>query len=322
MRRTIAVCALVFLGSMTNAFSETYPSKAIRVIVPYVAGGAADITARVVSQKVSESLGVPVVVENRGGANGTIGTSAVAKAAPDGYTLLLVASGPIVVNPSLYSNVPYDPVKDLQPISQVATYQYALVVLSSSPITSVKELIAHAKAKPGQLSYGSTGIGGGNHLAGELLAAMSGTQLNHIPYKGSAAALADLLGGQISFMFDTVVTSVPYVREKKLRACAVTGPRRAAVLPGVPTLDELGFKGFEMTQWQGFFAPAGTDRQLVARLHQEIVKALKHPEVVDRLEKQGGNEIVGSTPEQFAKVIEADRARYSRLIKDRGIKAE
>jgi tripartite-type tricarboxylate transporter receptor subunit TctC len=251
-----------------------------------------------------------------------VGTHAVAKAAPDGYTLLLVASGPVVINPTLYANVPYDPVKDLQPISQVATYQYVLVVPASSPIASVKDLIAQAKAKPGHLSYGSTGIGGGNHLAGELLAGMTGTRLNHIPYKGSAAALADLLGGQLSFMFDTVVTSVPQVQSQKLRAFAVTGPRRAAVLPEVPTMDELGFKGFEITQWQGFFAPAGTDRAIMARLHQEIVKALKLPDMVERLEKQGGNEIVGNAPEQFAKVIEADRARYSRLIKERGIKAE
>jgi len=322
MQRPIRLFALTLLAWSTNSFSQTYPSKPIRVIVPYVAGGAADITARTVGQKLSESLGVPVVIENRGGANGMLGTNAVAKAAPDGYTLLLVASGPIVVNPSLYSKVPYDPVKDLQPISQLTTYQYVLVVPSSSPITSVKDLVAQAKAKPGQLSYGSTGIGGGNHLAGELLGFMSGTRLNHIPYKGSAAALADLLGGQLSFMFDTVVTSVPQLRANKLRACAVTGPRRAPVLPEVRTLDELGYKGFDITQWQGIFAPARTDRGIIARLHQEIVAALKQPDVVERLEKQGGNEIVGNTPDQFAKVIEADAARYSRLIKDRGIKVE
>jgi tripartite-type tricarboxylate transporter receptor subunit TctC len=322
MRNATRAFALALLAWSSSSFAEGYPSKPVKVIVPYVAGGAADITARAISQKLSESLRVAVVVDNRGGANGTVGTNAVAKAPPDGYTLLLVASGPVVVNPSLYANIPYDPVKDLQPITQATTYQYVLVVPASSPIGSVKDLIAGAKAKPGQLSYGSTGIGGGNHLAGELLASMSGTQLTHVPYKGSAAALTDLLGGQISFMFDTVVTSAPQVRAGKLRAFAVSGPRRAAVLPEVPTLDELGFKGFEITQWQGFFAPGGTDRAIVARLHEEIVKALKQPDVVERLEKQGGNEIVGNTPEQFAKVIEMDRARYSRLIKDRGIKAE
>ncbi|HYX92619.1 MAG TPA: tripartite tricarboxylate transporter substrate binding protein [Myxococcaceae bacterium] len=322
MQKLIRVFALGLLVWSPVSLAQAYPTKPIHMIVPYVAGGAADITARVLGQKLSESLGVPVLVENRGGANGMIGTKEVAKAAPDGYTLLLVASGPIVVNPSLYPNMPYDPVKDLQPISQVATYQYVLVVPSSSPITSVKDLVAQAKAKPGKLSYGSTGIGGGNHLAGELFAAMTGTELTHIPYKGSAAALADLLGGQISFMFDTVVTSVPHLRAQKLRAFAVTGRKRASVLPEVPTLDELGYKGFEMTQWQGFFAPARTDRAIVARLHQEIIKALKQPDVVERLVKEGGNEIVGSSPEEFAKVIESDLGRYARLIKDRGIKVE
>jgi tripartite-type tricarboxylate transporter receptor subunit TctC len=305
-----------------TAIAQPYPGKPVRVIVPYVAGGSADITARTIAQKLSESLGNAFVVENRAGANGSIGTDVVAKAAPDGYTLLLVASGPVVVNPSLYSKVPYDPVKDLQPITQVTTYQYVLVVPAASSFKTISDLIKNAKEKPGQLSYGSTGIGGGNHLAGELLALTTGTQLNHIPYKGSAPALADLLGGQLSFMFDTVVTSVPQIRGGKLRAFAVSGPARAAVLPDVPTLQELGYKGFEITQWQGFFAPAGTDRAIVAKLHQEVAKTLAQKDVVERLVTQGGNEIVGNTPEQFARVVEADLARYARLIRDAKIRAE
>jgi tripartite-type tricarboxylate transporter receptor subunit TctC len=204
----------------------------------------------------------------------------------------------------------------------VTTYQYVLVVPASSSFKTISDLIKNAKEKPGQLSYGSTGIGGGNHLAGELLALTTGTQLNHIPYKGSAPALADLLGGQLSFMFDTVVTSVPQIRGGKLRAFAVSGPARAAVLPDVPTLQELGYKGFEITQWQGFFAPAGTDRAIVAKLREEVAKTLAQKDVVERLVTQGGNEIVGNTPEQFARVVEADLARYARLIRDAKIRAE
>jgi tripartite-type tricarboxylate transporter receptor subunit TctC len=314
--------ALLALAWMAGAHAQPYPAKPIRLVVPYVAGGSADITARTLGQRLSESLGVQVLVDNRPGANGMIGTDLVAKSPPDGYTLLLVASGPIVVNPSLYPKVPYDPVKDLAPISQVVSFMYVLVVLSESPITGVPELIALAKAKPGQLSYGSTGLGGGNHLAGELFALMSGTKLTHVPYKGSAAALADLLGGQLSFMFDTPITSVPHIRTGKLRAYAVTGLKRAAALPDLPTLDELGMKGFEVTQFQGLLAPAGTDRAIIAKLHQETVKALKSTDVVDRLEKQGGNEIVGGTPEEFVRLIAAQLASYAKLIQDANIKPE
>jgi len=314
--------ALLALAWIAGAQAQPYPAKPIRLVVPYVAGGSADITARTLAQKLSESLGVQVLVDNRPGANGMIGTDLVAKAPPDGHTLLHVASGPIVVNPSLYPKVPYDPVKDLAPISQVVSFMYVLVVLSDSPITGVPELIALAKAKPGQLSYGSTGLGGGNHLAGELFALMSGTKLTHVPYKGSAAALADLLGGQLSFMFDTPITSLPHIKTGKLRAYAVTGPKRAAALPDLPTLDELGMKGFEVTQFQGLLAPAGTDRAIIAKLHQETVKALKSPDVVDRLEKQGGNEIVGGTPEEFARLIAAQLASYAKLIGDAHIKPE
>jgi tripartite-type tricarboxylate transporter receptor subunit TctC len=320
--RPALVSALLALAWIAGAHAQPYPAKPIRLVVPYVAGGSADITARTLGQKLAESLGVQVLVDNRPGANGMIGTDLVAKSPPDGYTLLLVASGPIVVNPSLYPKVPYDPVKDLAPISQVVSFMYVLVVLSESPITGVPELIALAKAKPGQLSYGSTGLGGGNHLAGELFALMSGTKLTHVPYKGSAAALADLLGGQLSFMFDTPITSVPHIRTGKLRAYAVTGLKRAAALPDLPTLDELGMKGFEVTQFQGLLAPAGTDRAIIAKLHQETVKALKSPDVVDRLEKQGGNEIVGGTPEEFARLIAAQLASYAKLIGDAHIKPE
>jgi tripartite-type tricarboxylate transporter receptor subunit TctC len=246
----------------------------------------------------------------------------VAKSPPDGYTLLLDASGPLVVNPSLYAKVPYDPVKDFIPISQITTFQYVMVVPEASPIKSLKDLIAAAKAKPGTISYGSTGIGGGGHLAGELFALVSGTKLIHVPYKGSAPALAALLAGQLSFTFDTVITSVPLLRAGKLRAYAVSGPHRAQSLPDVPSLNELGYQGFEITQFQGLLAPAKTDPAIIARLHEEVVKALKSPDVIQRLETDGGNELVGGTPAEFAAQIRSDLALYRKLISDADIKQQ
>ena len=235
--KTLATLAMLALALPGHAHAaDKYPSRPVRVIVPYVAGGAADITTRVVAQKLSDRLGASFVVENKPGANGMIGTDFVAKAKPDGYTLLADASGPLVVNPSLYDKVPYDPVKDLVPVSQLTSYQYALVVPAASPLRSLDDLVRTARAQPGKLSYGSAGIGAGGHLAGELLALMSKTELTHVPYKGNAQALADILGGQLSFTFDTIVTAVPHIRSGKLRAFAVSGPTRSSALPDVPTM--------------------------------------------------------------------------------------
>ena len=322
MKTLSVLLTTAFALGFGTSHAESYPSKPIRLIVPYAAGGAADITARVIGQKMAERLGVPVIVDNRGGANGSIGTDAVVRAAPDGYTLLLVASGPIVVNPSLYPKIRYDPVKDLAPVTQITSYQYALVVPASSPIKTLPELIQAAKANPGKFSYGSTGIGGGGHLAGEMLATMTGAQLTHVPYKGSALALADLLGGQLSFTFDTVVTTVPQINGGKLRGIAASGPKRAASLPQLPTMTELGYKGFDITQFQGLFVPAKTDPAVIKRLHDEVVQALKSPDVIQRLVTDGGNDLVGNTPEEFARQIRSDLALYGKLIKDANIKPE
>jgi len=319
MKRLAVLSALVACALHAQA---QYPTKPIRLIVPYAAGGAADITARVVGHKMSEGLGVPVIIENRGGANGNIGTDVVAKAAPDGYTLLLVASGPIVVNQSLYPKLPYDPLKDLAPISQLTSYQYALVVAINSPIKSVPHLIEMAKAGPGKLSYGSAGIGGGGHLAGEKLASVTGTQMTHVPYKGNAPALADVLGGQLSFTFDTVATAAPQIASGKLRAYAVTGPKRAPALPQLPTMAELGYRDFNVTQFQGLFAPAKTDPAVIERLRAEAVKALRSPDVVKRLAVDGGYDLVGSSPAEFAKLIREEAADYGRLIKEAHIKVD
>ncbi len=323
-RAVVAAMMAGVLGMVAGGavLASGYPSKPVRVIVPYVAGGAADITARVIAQKLSVSMGATFVVENKPGANGMIGTDFVAKAAPDGYTLLLDASGPLVVNPSLYKKTPYDPVADLAPISQITSYQYVLVVPQQSPIRSVDDLIAAARAMPGQVSYGSAGVGAGGHLAGELLAVTTQTQLAHIPYKGNAQALTDVLGGQLSFTFDTVVTATPHLRSGKLRGYAVTGPRRAPGLPDIPTMEELGYKDFVVTQFQGLLAPAGTDPAILSRLHEEVVKAARQPDVIQKLQTEGGNEIVAGTPQEFARLIQEDLQRYRKLIADAHVQAE
>ena len=294
---------------------QTYPARPVRFICPYVAGGAGDIFTRTIAQKLTEALGQSVVVDNRPGANGGIGTALVAKAAPDGHTLLMGNSGPLTVNPVLYRKVPYDPVRDFAPITQGTSYMYVLVVPAAMPVASLSEFTALLKAKPGQMTYGSTGVGGGNHLSGELFNLMTGTQSVHVPYTGSAAALAALLGGQINYMFDTVITSVPHLRAGRLRGVGVTALRRASALPEVPTLDELGLTGFELTQWQAVVAPAGTPKPIVDRLYREVTKALRMPDVVERLATQGGNELVGNTPEEFAQVIKNDLAKYAKLVK-------
>ncbi|HZD20807.1 MAG TPA: tripartite tricarboxylate transporter substrate binding protein [Burkholderiales bacterium] len=319
MKTVLALLLALLAGA---AASQDYPAKPVRLIVPYVAGGNADIWARTLAQKLTEALRQAFVVENKPGANGRIGTDYVAKSPPDGYTLLAVASGPIVVNPVLYSQVPYDPLRDLAAVAQCAVYQYVLVTRTDAPYKSIQELVAAARARPGALAYGSTGVGGGNHLAAELFGLASGTKFNHIPYKGSAPALADLLGGQLAFMFDTVITSVPHIRAGKLRAFAVSSAKRASSLPEVPTMQEAGFAGYDMSQWQGVLAPAGTPRTLIGMLNAQIAKAMHAPEVYERIALQGGNEIVTGTPEEFGALIRADLERYARLIREAKISAQ
>ncbi len=314
---------ILFLGLIASpATAQEYPARPVRVVVPYVAGGNADIWARTLAQKLTENLKQAFVVENKPGANGGIGTDFVAKSAADGYTLLAVASGPIVVNPVLYAKVPYDAVRDFAPVAQCALYQYVLVTRTDAPYKTIADLVAAARANPGGLAYGSTGIGGGNHLAAELFGLATGTRFNHIPYKGSAPALADLLGGQLTFMFDTVITSVPQIRAAKLRAFAVSSAKRASSLAEVPTMQEAGFAGFDLSQWQGVLAPAGTPRAVVQRLNSEIARAMHAPEVHERIAVQGGNEIVTGTPEEFAALIRAELERYARLIRDAKISAQ
>jgi len=266
----IAVAGVWPACASAQADQAKYPQRPIRFICPYVPGGAGDIFTRTIAQKLGDALGQSVVVDNRPGANGGIGTELVAKAPADGYTLLMGNSGPLTINPVLYKRVSYDPVKDFAPITQGTSYMYVLVVPPALGVANVEDFVSVLKGKPGQMTYGSTGIGGGNHLSGELFNLMTKTSSVHVPYTGSAAALAALLGGQINYMFDTVITAVPHVRSGRLRALGVTALKRTIALPEVPTLDAMGLKGFELTQWQAVVAPAGTPKPVVDLLHREV----------------------------------------------------
>ncbi|MGZ8209224.1 MAG: Bug family tripartite tricarboxylate transporter substrate binding protein [Burkholderiales bacterium] len=319
-RRLCAVAIACLAPALV--FAQTYPQKPIRFVVPYAAGGAGDIFARTIGQKLAEGCGQQVLVDNRPGANGIIGMEIVAKAPPDGYTIVMGNSAPMVLNPSLYPKLPYDPIKDFAPVTQGTLYPYILIVHPSVPARSVPELVKLAKAKPGQLQYGSSGSGGANHLAGEMFKRMAGVNIVHVPFKGSAPALADVLGGQISMMFDTIVTTMPQLAAGKVRALAVTGAKRAPQTPDVPALREVGFQGYEVTSWQSILAPANTPRPIVDRLHQETVKALRMPDVIDRLATKGGNELVGNTPDEFAKLIRTEIAAYGKVIREANIRLE
>ena len=322
--RSVCLHLAFALGAIgvSSAQAQPYPNRPIKMVVPYPAGGNADITGRVIAKRMGALLNVPVVVENRSGANGMIGTDAVVRSTPDGYTLLMAASGPIVINPVLYPKVPYDPIKDLHPISQVLSFQYVLVASAASSINALNDAVLQGKAQPGKLSFGSTGIGGGGHLAGEMFSMLSGAQFNHVPYKGSAPALVDLLGGQLAFTFDTVLTASPLIQDKRLKAFAVSGPKRARSLPSVPTMQEAGFKDFDITQFVGLFAPAGTELGIIERLNVVSVQAIQDPEVIEALQTKGGNDLVGGSSTAFAELIQRELAMYSALVKRAKIKAE
>jgi len=313
---------VAFVFGLHAQDKKDYPDRPIKMVVPYVAGGAADITARLLAQSMSQSLNQTVIVDNKPGANGNIGAEFVAKSPADGYTLLLTASGPLVVNPVLYKKSPFDPIKDFSPISLVISYQYAVVVPTQSPIKGLTELVLEARKTPKAISYGSTGIGGGGHLAGELLALMAKVEMTHVPYKGAAPALADLLGGQLSFTFEPLVTATPLIKAGKLRAFAVSSAKRSKALPAIPTLAELGYEGYDISQFQGLLAPSGTDSLIINKLHSEVVKALKLPNVIKRLVDDGGNEIVGGSPQEFTHQIQADLKLYGKLISDAKIQSE
>ena len=308
---------LSFVVAPGVATGQTPPGKPVRMIVPFAIGGASDITARIVAPRYGELLGQQVVIDNRAGANGILGSELTAKAPPDGYTILMGTNGTHTVNVSLYPKLAYDPVKDFVPITMVVSLTNLLVVHPSLPVRSVKELIALAKARPGQLTFGSGGNGGTPHLSGELFKSMAKVSLVHIPYKGGGPSTTALLGGEISMTFNTLLTSINFVKAGRLRPVAVTGLTRSPILPDVPTISDSGVPGYEASTWYGLLAPAGTPRAVVSKLHADMVRTLQTPEVRDQLINQGADP-VGNTPEQFAAIIRSDISKWATVIKVSG----
>jgi tripartite-type tricarboxylate transporter receptor subunit TctC len=323
MGKLVTLCAGLLLAFAAPAvLAQAYPAKPIRFVVPYAPGGPLDIMARALGQKLTESMGQPVVVDNRPGAGGNIGADIVAKAAPDGYTIVMGAVATHAINPTLYPSIPYDPVKDFTPVALVAVVPNVLVVNPELPVKSVKDLIELARAKPSSLNFGSGSTGSTGHLAGELFNALAGVKMVHIPYKGGAPAMADLLAGQVQLMFDNLANALPQVKAGKLRAIAVTTSQRSAFAPELPTLAEAGVPGFDLTTWFGVFLPGNAPRDIVTRLNTEIVRALNAPDMKDRLEKMGAEPPPSNTPERFAAFIRMEFDKYARVIKASGAKVE
>ncbi|MES2562028.1 MAG: tripartite tricarboxylate transporter substrate binding protein [Pseudomonadota bacterium] len=304
-----------------TAAAQSWPTRSIRLISPFAPGGGADITARAIAPRLSAALGQQVVVDNRGGAGGMVGVDLGAKAPPDGYTIVLATIGNIAVAPSLYSKMPYDPQKDLSPIGQAANALNVLVVHPSLPAKSVKELIAVAKQNPGQLNYGSSGPGATDHLAGEVFNTLAGVKMIHIPYKGGAPAMLELVGGQVQLVFSTVSTAIGSIQGNKVRALAMTGNQRFERMPNLPTIAEAGLKGFEVNNWYGLYAPAGTPKEIIARLNTEIVKALAMPDVKTRL-LDAGIIATSSSPDALATYALAETKKWAKVVKDANIKVD
>jgi tripartite-type tricarboxylate transporter receptor subunit TctC len=320
--RCIAACLLLLAGSAAPpaVAQGRYPDRPVRIIVPYTAGGSADTLARATAERLSITLGQSFIVDNRTGGAGNIGTEMVARATPDGYTLLLGFIGNLAIGPSYYAKLPFDAVKDFAPITELAGVHNLLVVYPAVPARDFKEFLAYAKANPRKINFSSAGVASPGHLAGELLNAASGIELVHVPYKGGSQALTDLLGGHIQAMFSGG-SVLPHVRTGKLRALASCGAQRSAVMPEVPTIAESGFPGFEATGWFGLLAPAGTSKAVVARLNAETSEMLRTPAVRDRLQ-HAGFDLVGSTPDQFAAYIRSEIAKWAKVVKAAGVKPE
>ena len=321
LRRTLLAAALVATASvLPAAHAQSWPSKPVKVIVNFPPGGAADQLARIVGQPLSEALGQPVVVENRGGAGGNIGGDAVAKAPADGYTLLMSSGGMVSINPHLYPKMPFDPAKDLRPVASVARIAVYLVTRPELPAKNVSEFLAHLKANPGKISFGSPGTGSSPHLAAELMKSMTGTYAVHVPYRGGGPALQDLLGGQFDFWFDPGV-GLPHVRSGKLKLIAVGSPKRSPLFPDVPTMSEAGLKDFDADSFFGLYAPAGVPNEVITRVNTEINKILANQAIRDRIIALGG-EAAPMTPAEFGARAAADSKRFGDLIKSRGIKPD
>lgn len=312
---------IAFLGTAGNVAGQTYPARTIRFIIPYPAGGATDVFSRVVAQKLSEATGQAVVVDNRAGAGGMLGTDVVAKAPGDGYTIGLAHAGPLAINPSLYKKLPYDPIRDLAPISLMGEQQNTVVVHPSLPVKSIRELIGLAKARPGEIAMGSGGSGTGSHLAGEMFVSMTQVKMLHVPYKGNAPSVIALVSGEVQVMFPTILTVKPHVAAGRLRALAVTTAKRVSAMPALPTVAEAGVPGYESSIWFGVMAPAHTPKNIVTRLNDEIVRILGVAEFQRHFDAQGLT-VRTSTPDEFRALIRSETVKWAKVVKDAGIKAQ
>jgi tripartite-type tricarboxylate transporter receptor subunit TctC len=317
-RRLLPLIALAAIGINGTASAQTYPNRPIRMVVPYAAGGSVDIIARVIAAKLSDNLGQPVIVENRTGAGGNAGADVVAKSPPDGYTMLLAAAG-LAISGALYKNLPFDPVKDFAPVTQVIESAFVLLESPKVPAANLRDLIALAKAKPGAMNYGSSGVGSSLHLSTEIFKNSAGIDVVHIPYRGDAPLYAALIAGDIQMAMSPLSSGLAQVQGNQMRGLAVTGPRRAPQLPDVPTFKESGVAGLETSSWQSLLMPANTPREIVLRVQQEVSKVVHLPDVVARFQALGGAEPVGSTPEEFGAVFRADVEQAKRIIEKAGI---
>jgi putative tricarboxylic transport membrane protein len=319
MSQTIRFSALIAAALfVVPAVAQNYPAGPLRIVVPFTPGGGTDILARLIAQKLNESWGQPVVVDNRPGAAGTVGTAFVAKAAGDGHTLLIVPAG-YAGNPGLYKNLPYDQTRDLAPVSWLASGPLTLVVHPSLPAKSVKELIAFARARPGEINFGSSGAGTLPHLSAELFNSMSGIKMVHIPYKGAGAAVTDVMAGRVPIYFMNILQSLSLIKAGKLRALGVTTPERTPIAPDIPSIAEAGLKGYDMTNWYGLLAPAATPRDAIVKLNAEVVRILKLPELTNRLADDGMT-VVASSPERFAEFLARETDKFTKVIEAAGIK--
>jgi len=311
----ILLIFLFFAAGVTQA--QSYPSKTVRLIVPFAAGGSTDIIGRVLAQKLTEAWGQQVIVDNRPGGSTVIGTDIVAKAAPDGHTLL-VTPAPFTIVPSLLKKLPYDPAKDFEPITLINTTPLVVVVHPGVPAKNIKELIALAKAKPGLMNFGSSGSGGSNHLAGELFNAMANVKIVHVPYKGNAPALSDLLGGHVDLVFNGLTSALPFIKSGKLRALGMTSLKRSAALPEMPTLDEQGLKGFQAVAWNGLTGPARMPKEAVAKAAAEVTRIMKLPELAEQLKREGSDP-VGSSTAEYAAFLKDEIEKWKKVIARAGI---
>ena len=320
LRRTLF--PLVLLMPCLAAAQTAWPNKPIRLVVPFPAGGATDLLARAITQRMGSNLGQAIVVENRAGAGGTLGSAEVAKAAADGYTLLMATSSTHAIAPHLNLNLPYKPEADFTPVAHVANAPNLVLVPKDLPVASIRELIAYTKARPGQLNYASSGNGTIVHLTSEAFKAQAGLFITHIPYRGTALAIPDLVSNKVQLLFDSVVSGLPHVKDGKLKALAITGAKRSPLAPELPTVAESGLPGFESTTWFGVYAPKGLAPELTARIAAELQRAMQSAEVADRLAKLGAEPVLDGGPARFAEVVRADSARWAAVIRDRKISAE